>query len=159
MIGPIEVGSRVCRKAVKDGKVVGTVVSLRGSYARVKWDCALTGTTRLGGVGSQSSRLKVSSLIPESEFVRREIGKPPEDSWKPEAVRVDIDDDGGGVCIYGTNAWWAGPEKEGELLEMARKFASEGKRVKVCRREEASIVPARCHRPRVFSRWVTIFQS
>lgn len=154
----IQVGSRVCRRSVRDHKIVGTVVSVGNSTARVQWDVSLMGLVRISNGRSQSSRIRLSALVPESEWQRRVIGKPARDDYRPTLVRVDLAD-GSGLCIYGTNAWQFHGDESEKALEMGKRFAAEGKHAKVSRREEAKVMPAGCRVARTFSRWVTLFQS
>lgn len=154
----IQVGSRVCRKAIRDRKIVGTVERVDATYARVQWDTGLVGGNRIGGGKWPACRIRLNALILESAWQPRKIDKPADGDYQPVLVRVDVQDDSG-VCEYGRNAWTFNGDASEKALEMAHQLIADGKRVKVQRREEAKVVPSGCRAPRTFSRWVTLLQS
>lgn len=154
---PLSPGSRVCRRSCRN-KIVGTVISIGSTHARVKWERSRAGLVRLSNGMGQSSSVRLSDLVREAEFVYRPLSQPPEDAWRPTKVDVMMHDDSG-VWETGRNWFTYEPLDEAKAVEQGKALAAAGKRVVVQRQEKAEWVPEGCRAARVKYRWIELFRS
>lgn len=154
---PLTPNTRVCRRSCRC-KIVGTVISVGRTHARVKWERYLGGLTRLGSGVGQSSSVRLSDLVREEDFVPRPLSGPDESLYRPYFANVELDD-GSRVIRDGINFWHYAAADEEKAIAHGRELAASGQKVVVRRQEKADWVPEGCRAARVKYRWIELFRS